>query len=575
VPKAVAAAPRLSRRPPTASRRCGARLLTAVILALAAVHGVSVAALQLPFNGWDELPHIAVAYYVHKTGHMPTPRTPMPRELVPFITAHPHPTTSLCMLRGIDARPYPGTSPACGAEPKKRFDLFLYQAQHGPLFYHLAALFCPGPDPGKMLAWVDAGRLLNVALLVCTLALWRLTLGRLLPDAGPLRWLPDGVLLLLASFSYVTYDFARFANDGLALCCGSAALAAYVAWIKPRGARTVRACWRPGLLGGLVGLAVLAKATALPLVPVFAMLLALPALRRGLALRARLAALAAPAAFVLGYAAVAGAYHLPYLLRYGQLTGMQEAIYTSRRGFGFLDLLGAAGRLGYGVFRNPLTYNATVFLGGWSNLQSPDWQNLAFKTGLAGCALALAAALCVRGNRRLAADLVRGAPELPLLWICCALALLFHALHSTLAWGFPTTGAWYAMAALPALFTGMLVGPALLGRLAGAQAVLYLAALFNWGAISGSYGNLLVQETGTADLGRGAAIVAAHHALLPTPAAGLLVAQFALAALALTLTVREALAAPDAAGTLRLVRTDAACRSDVAAGAGLPERTGT
>ena len=575
MPKAVAAAPRLSRRPPTASRRCGARLLTAVILALAAVHGVSVAALQLPFNGWDELPHIAVAYYVHKTGHMPTPRTPMPRELVPFITAHPHPTTSLCMLRGIDARPYPGTSPACGAEPKKRFDLFLYQAQHGPLFYHLAALFCPGPDPGKMLAWVDAGRLLNVALLVCTLALWRLTLGRLLPDAGPLRWLPDGVLLLLASFSYVTYDFARFANDGLALCCGSAALAAYVAWIKPRGARTVRACWRPGLLGGLVGLAVLAKATALPLVPVFAMLLALPALRRGLALRARLAALAAPAAFVLGYAAVAGAYHLPYLLRYGQLTGMQEAIYTSRRGFGFLDLLGAAGRLGYGVFRNPLTYNATVFLGGWSNLQSPDWQNLAFKTGLAGCALALAAALCVRGNRRLAADLVRGAPELPLLWICCALALLFHALHSTLAWGFPTTGAWYAMAALPALFTGMLVGPALLGRLAGAQAVLYLAALFNWGAISGSYGNLFVQETGTANLGRGAAIVAAHHALLPTPAAGLLVAQFALAALALTLTVREALAAPDAAGTLRLVRTDAACRSDVAAGAGLPERTGT
>lgn len=575
MPKAVAAAPRLSRRPPTACRRAGARLLTAVILALAAVQGVSVAALQLPFNGWDELPHIAVAYYVHKTGHMPTPRTPMPRELVPFITAHPHPTTSLCMLRGIDARPYPGASPACGAEPKKRFDLFLYQAQHGPLFYHLAALFCPGPEPGKMLAWVDAGRLINVALLVCTLALWRLTLGRLLPDAGPLRWLPDGVLLLLASFSYVTYDFARFANDGLALFCGSAALAAYVAWIKPHGACAARACWRPGLLGGLVGLAVLAKATALPLVPVFAVLLALPALRRGLTLRARLAALAAPTAFVLGYAAVAGAYHLPYLLRYGQLTGMQEAIYTSRRGFGFLDLLGAAGRLGYGIFRNPLTYNATVFLGGWSNLQSPDWQNLAFKTGLAGCALALAAALCVRGNRRLAADLVRRAPELPLLWICCALALLFHALHSTLAWGFPTTGAWYAMAALPALFTGMLVGPALLGRLAGAQAVLYLAALFNWGAISGSYGNLLVQETGTADLGRGAAIVAAHHALLPTPAAGLLVAQFALAALALALTVREALTAPDAAGTLRLVRTDAPCRTDVATDSGLPERTGT
>ncbi|WP_300155747.1 hypothetical protein [Solidesulfovibrio sp.] len=541
------------RRRAAAPGDAASRLLVAILLALAAVRGVSVAGLQLPFNGWDELPHLAVAYYVHKTGRMPTTRTPMPRELVPFITAHPHPTTSLSMLRGINAKPYPGDAPACCEEPKKRFDLFLYQAQHGPLFYRLMALFCPGPDPAALLAWADAGRLCNVALLVATLALWRLALGRLLPADGPLRWLPDGVLLLLVSFSYVTYNFARFANDGLALFCASAALAAYVVWIKPRGVLAPAGSWRTALLGALAGLAVLAKATALPVALVLGILLTLPALRPRLSWRARLRALAAPCAFVLGYVALAGAYHLPYLMRYGQLTGMQEAIFSSRRGFGLAKLLGAAKDLGYGVFRNPLAYNATVFLGGWSNLQSPDWQNLAFKTGLTGCALALGAALCRRGGRRRLLSLALAAPELPLLWAGCTLALVFHALHSALAWGFPTTGAWYAMPALPAFFTWLLLGPALLGRLAGAQALLYLAVLFNWGAFSGTYGNLLVQETGTTDLAVGASIAAAHHALIPANAAWMLAAQFVLVALGLGLAAREALTAPGEAKPLQLL----------------------
>lgn len=546
-PDAVRGTPTLRILSP--SRASG--LLLVVALALAGLRAVSVAGIQMPFNGWDELPHLAVAYYVHKTGRMPTPRTPMPRELIPFITAHPHPTASLCMLRGIEARPYPGASAACGVEPQKRFDLFLYQAQHGPLFYRLMALFCPGPDPQALLAWADAGRLFNVALLLGTLVLWRLILDRTLPATGPLRWLPDGVLFLLASFSYVTYNFARFANDGLALFCASAALAAYVVWLKPRRDPGLGGCWRAAVLGGLTGLAVLAKATALPLAAVFVIVLALPALRRGLPLGKRLQALAVPGAFLLGYAAVAGWYHLPYLLRFGQLTGMQEAIYTSRRGFGLLQLLGAAQNLGYGLLRNPLFYNATVHLGGWSNLQSPDWQNLGFKAALTGCGLALGAALCRRADRLTARDLVRGAPELPLLWLGCALALLFHALHSTLAWGFPTTGPWYGMAALPVFFAALLLGPALLGPLYGAQAVALCALLFHWGAMSGTYGALLVQETGTENLAQALRLAAGHHALIPTLGGWSVMAQFVLAAIGIGLACKEAF---DAAGTTRPAR---------------------
>jgi len=506
-----------SPRRPDCRRPTAARLFPWFLLAFAAIRAVNLAAVQMPFNGWDELPHIAVAYFVHKTGRMPTPRTPMPRELAPFIEAHPHPTASLSMLRGTDARPYPGGDPACGVEPPRRFHMFLYQAQHGPLFYHLMAPFLSGPDPASLLAWADGGRLFNAGLLVATLFLWRRILGRILPPGSPLSWLPDGVLVLLSGFSYVFYNFVRFSNDALALFLGTAALALYVLWIKPREAAVRGRFWRYALLGLIAGLAATAKATMLPLAGMFGVMLLWRALvpGRGKTRRPRIAALACLAGLILGYATVAGPYHLESLRRYGQLTGMQEAAANGRRGFGPGRLLAAAGDLGYGLFRNPALYNATPHLAGWANLRSPDWINLGFKTALTGCFLALPAGLCRRQSRQLARDLLQRAPELPLLWLLCLLALLYHALHSTLRWGFPTTGAWYGMLSLPALFLFMLLGPALCGRRTSAWALCSLALLHHAAYLGGTYEALLAQETGLADFYQGVRIAVAHHALLP------------------------------------------------------------
>jgi hypothetical protein len=526
---------------PASPRTRASAALMALTLLLAAVRAVGVGTAQMPFNGWDELPHIAVAYYAGVTGHMPTTRTPMPRALIPFITAHPHPTASLCMLRGIAARPYPGTDPACSAEPHKRFDMFLYEAQHGPLFYRLMGLFCPGPDPQKMLAWVDAGRACNAVLLLGTLVLWRVALGRMLPAQGPLAWLPDGVTLLLASFSYVAYSFVRFANDGLSLFLGSAALAAYVVWIKPRRAEGRGLVWRCALLGALAGLAVLAKATALPLAVTLGLVLCLPAAARGRTVRERLGALAAPAAFLCGYACLAGPYHLHYLLRYGELTGMQEAIMSSKHGYGTWRLLAAFAHLDYGLFRNPWLYNSTVYLAGWSGVDSPDWLNLGFKTAVSGCFLAFCAALTRRDNRRRVAALLTDAPELPLLWVLCALALLFHALHATLAWGFPTSGGWYAMAALPVLFTALLAGAALFGPHMGLAALLLLAFLFNAGVMEGTYDALLTQETGVDDFYKSARIAVSHHSLPWLDLKYVVIAEIALLAGAVSLAAGRAL----------------------------------
>ncbi|OLN25219.1 hypothetical protein DVDV_3526 [Desulfovibrio sp. DV] len=486
------------------------RLFVPMVLLLAAIRVVCLTQAQLPFNGWDELPHMAVAYFVAKTGHMPTSRTPMPRELVPFITAHPHPTASLSMLRGIDARPYPGTDPAASAEPAKRFDMFCYEAQHGPLFYHLAAPFLGGSDPQSLLAWVDGVRLANGALLLATLVLWYAILRRIVPKTGRLNWLPEGIMLLLASFSYVYFNFVRFSNDALAISLGSAALALYVLGISPRGPARPGGLWRYGLLGILVGLAVLAKATSLSLVPA----LGLAVLWQGRQPGRRRAALAAALALAAGYLLVAGWYHGASLARFGQLTGMQEAVLNARQGYGPGKLLTAAGHLGYGFFRNPILYNATPHLAGWSNLHSPDWQNLGFKAAVTGCLLALGAAMLGRTGRRDAIALAGASGPLLLLWAATAAALGYHAVQSAARWGFPTTGAWYGMLALPVTFGLLLLGPALCGRRAGTGALLLLAGLFNLAFMDGVYNVLVVQETGTADLYRAIRELAAHHALV-------------------------------------------------------------
>ncbi|MYL85030.1 hypothetical protein GTA51_18120 [Desulfovibrio aerotolerans] len=482
----------------------------AAALLLAAIRAVSVAQVQLPFNGWDELPHLAVAYHVHKTGHMPSARTPMPRELIPFITAHPHPTESLTMLCDIDAKPYPGTDPVCSAQPAQRFDMVCYEAQHGPLLYHLAALFLTGSDPATLLAWADGVRLANGVLLVATLWLWHCLLRRVVPRQGRLAWLPDGVLLLLASFSPVYYNFVRFSNDALALFLGTCALAFYMLAVAPHGFSAQGQWRRYALLGGVAGLAVLAKATVLALVLALGAAVVWQGRRPG----QRRAALACLFALVLGYLAVAGWHHAVNLARYGQLTAMQEAVLNAGQGFGPAKILGAAGKLGYGFFRNPILYNATLHLAGWSNLRSPDWLNLGFKTAIAGCFLALAAALLRRQARQDAARLAAAAAPLCMLWGATCLALAYHALHSAACWGFPTTGAWYGMLALPVTFGFLLLGPALCGRRAGAYSLLFLAFLANAAFMDGTYNGLLTQETGTTDFYRAIRDVAGHHALL-------------------------------------------------------------
>jgi len=513
------------------------RLLPWVLLSLACVRAINLASVQLPFNGWDELAHIAAAYHTREYGHMPLPISPMPLELGPFAKAHPHPTDSLGMLRGIDAKPYPGA-----AEPPRRVRMRLYEAQHGPLFYHLAPVLLPDSTPLGLLTWVDRVRAANIALLLCTLLLWRRILRRAVAGMEALSWLPDGVMLLMVSFSYVFYNFVRFANDALALFLGTLVLELYAAWLKGRDHASPAEAWRYGILGALAGAAVLAKATCMVLLPVVAGCLAWRWLRLGAGRRAATGVfLACLAAFLLGYAVVAGPYHARMLASYGQITGMQEGVLNHAMGFSFTDLIHAAGKTGYTFFRNPVFYNGLLHQAGWSNLVSPRWINQGYRNWLTLCALLLLAALARKNGRELAGRVLSGSPELPLLLAAGVMALLFHAAQSTLCWGVPTTGPWYGMIFLPVLFFMLLAGPALLGRTTAATFVLFLAFLGNCAFLDGTYGALLTQETGTQDFFAALNIAGGHHALFHFDHYTLFVVELGLLCTCMTLTMREML----------------------------------
>lgn len=503
-----------------AARHLGGRKLFLVVaLGLAALRCWGLATVQMPFNGWDEVAHLAAAFHVYKHGRMPSPDDGLDPELVPFIKAHPHPARSASILDGVRPPLYKGDDPRASAAPDETAPFKQYQAQHGPLFYYMMAALLPGTDADSLLAWADLGRLCNSVFLLGFVGLWYVVLCRLVPP-GRLSWLPEGATLLLVGFSYLPYTFVRFANDGLSLFLSSLALAWYVLRLRPAPGSPRRELLDWGLVGALIGLAVLTKATALPLVAVFGCVLLWRLWRRPDRGLAGLSLLAFAAAYLL----TAGPYHLEALARYGQLTGMQEAVVNARRGVGLLDLLAALPGLHYGIFRNHFFYYCIAHIGGWASLLSPDWINMAFKASLECCLLSLVAVLLLRDRRaQLGRFLVAGA-ELPLL-VCAGFAgLLYHALHSLLAWGICTTNPWYAMASQPAFFALLCLGPALLDKRVAWMCVLALVFVFNAAYLDGTYNVLLTQETGIPSLHEALTVAVAHHSLFRLDIHGMLFA---------------------------------------------------
>jgi hypothetical protein len=458
------------------------RLLTALVL----TRGVILMCVLPPLEGWDEYQHVAYVHSMHETGRRPVyDEAVVPRALLESVLKHPQGCDALKELRPFGAVGYAEYWARRDAgdpmTPTPAGTLGLYEAQHGPLYYRLAAPLYAALGGEKDLRRSVAGlRVANLLLIVGAVWVALGAIGRLVRDVRHSALIG----LVVAAHPLFLVNGVRVAND---------ALGTFLATVAIAGALTLdgrhltrRALW----VGPVIGFAVLAKAVHLALAPfAVALWLAVVVLDRVPTRRAVIAL----AVLALGILAPTLSQFAEDLARYGNLTPMVEAIVNRRAGRTAADLLRTAVGMNWPRFVVSWWARKGLMVGGWSFLLPPRWlvdcYTLLVGLGLSGWSWSALG----RGGRVFRSAMTSAA--------CAALAasytaaLAYHAIHSTAVWGFAATNAWYAAAAMPwflALVAGgalgwplgplRFAGPALMGL-----AFIVAEGAVIWGAMTTTY----------------------------------------------------------------------------------------
>lgn len=471
------------------------RLLTALVLA----RGVVLMCVMPPLEGWDEYQHVAYVHLMSETGRPPVfGEAEVPRALLASAVQFPQGRHALKQLRSFGAMSYAeywARRDAGGLMPSAPTGTTrLYEAQHGPLYYRLAAPLYTLLGGGKDLPRSVAGlRLVNLLLTVGAVWIALGAIGRLVRDGRHAALIG----LVVAAHPLFLVNGVRVAND---------ALGAFLATVAIAGALTLdgrsvtrRAFW----VGPVIGLAVLAKAVHLALAPFVVVVWLAVSRRDRVPIRRALTALVVLA---LGTLSPIMPEIADNLTRYGSLTPMQEALVNRAAGRTAADLMHTAAGMDW--WRSVVDWWAGkgLIVGGWSFLTPPPRLVNRYAL-LVGLALAgWAWTVLGRGERVFRSALTPAACAV--LAGCYTAALAYHAVHSTAAWGFSTTNAWYAAAATP-WFLALAAGGCVswpLGRLRFAGPILMTLAFLTaegavvWGAMITTYSGGLGGSAGLARL---------------------------------------------------------------------------
>jgi hypothetical protein len=465
---------------------------------------------------------------------MPRPSEKVRPAMWQFLRAHPHPDNSAQQLWGVGVRTYAGKAWSgrewIDPEAETVFDVppHLYQAQHGPVYYGFLVALKRVFGLRSYLAWADAGRAANVVFGALMLVTWFLILSAVYrAEAPPL--LAALVCTVVAANSLFTYNHARVANDALGNLLASATLAVYVLAVSRAEffARATRGLALAAGLGLLTGVTALTKAFGLALIPVFVVALPAVAWRRE---RRPGLALGLGAVFLAAYLGAAGWYHADCLAEYGTLTGMQESVLNTAEGRSLGSIAHELPGLAYRTVKDLFIYGQ-YNVGGWSFLggtgSSPRWNRRAIQIGLALLVLAL---LWPR-SRRAELGALRARPELWLLMGALWVALIHHAFQSRLAFGVPTTNAWYAILVLPVLMLTVLLGAWSLYRPLAIVHAAVFCGVWSVAHYKSVIETMIPHQTKVEGLAEGLARIAPHHAFLHFTGPGVIGLEFALLAL--------------------------------------------
>ena len=250
---------------PRAGMRLGARFRL-LLAGLVLCRGLVLLCVIPPFEGWDEYQHVGHVMHYTETGEPAVlGATQVPATLIPAVVEFPQSRNALEQLRAFGAVDYASfwamEDPRLAGpdrSPRPVAGMGLYQAQHGSLYYRLAApLFAAGGGAGDLRWSVGCLRLANLILIVAAAWVALETVARLVPDERTAALIG----LLIAAQPLFLINGLRVANDALGVFLATLAIAGSLT-LQRRGL-----LWKGALIGLATGLAVLAKAVHFGLLP--------------------------------------------------------------------------------------------------------------------------------------------------------------------------------------------------------------------------------------------------------------------------------------------------------------------
>jgi hypothetical protein len=444
--------------------RWACRLLVGLVI----VRGVVALCVMPPFEGWDEYQHVGYVERMRQGEGRPVlGEATVPPALLARVVEFPQPHSvlgdGLARFGAVsyaefwarhDPRDPQSSPPAFRVGTRE-----LYQAQHGPLYYRLAApVFAALGGVNNLRRSVAGLRLVNVGLTAAAVALVLGLMRRITHSERHAALL----VLPLAAHPLFLLNGTRVANDALGVLLAIAAVGLGIALALGQGRVGRRASWCALGLGVAIGLAAQAKATNLALVPFAAACwLAYVVRERRQVATAPVRALLVGVVLAAGFLAVEFSDLRFNFTHYGLPTAMQEALINRRNGRTSADLLRTAATFHWGRDVERLWSTELYFKGGWSFLRTSVRATLTYqllvKLGLIGWTVwglrRLALRLGLTKTMRQGDGPVFVAPAVPcllaVLVLCYTAALAYHMVQSKLAWGIPTTCPWYACPALP------------------------------------------------------------------------------------------------------------------------------
>jgi hypothetical protein len=483
-----------------------------------------------PFEGWDEYQHLAYMYYLDEYNAPPVlNKSFVSRDLLKKAAEYPVSKSMFDQIGAIGAVEYKTYFDKNYDGLKydgKHQDIALYQAQHGSLYYHIMLPVKNLFSDDSFLDMVFTLRFINILFVAVSFIsiLWlvnRIFVFR--HDAAVIG-------LLIVCQPLLLINSCRIANDAFSIMIGTWVI---VIGLLPEYRKKVFFSF---LVGLLMGVACWTKSTAVILIPFWFCCIVVSYRNKEISFQQM-------ATILIGSNALAFLVLSPYFLfnlkNYGMLFVMQEAIINKSNNVGVSSLIKA-------VFQthaiSDITYmwlQGNLWIGGWSFLKVNGIRNISKALLLISL---LGWIFGYLSRKKVQTSLSTETTLLCLSTVLLtSLALIWHYVQSTLAWGVPTTCVWYTCISIPFFLIFIYDSASRWSAKSGAVIGSFLILLYVYADIRGVFTMLSFYSGGGAGIEALARVSSIHPTWLGT-STFLFCSELFLCLLAITLTVmvREA-----------------------------------